>query len=218
MKGTPDKRSGAAFACSALIFASVFAPACRAQQERERHFIWNEANAVLAKARTTEDCLCAAEKYLGLVDRGVRNGPLFYNLGVALLNADMNEEALAAFLRAERYMDFSEDLALNMQVARTRLARGGKAAEPWYRVLLFWHFGLSCASRTLVAAAAFLIFWLALTLRAAGLIRRIQPVLFLALFILVLFGSSVATTVHQESVAPRPILSALAAPPNGPAH
>ena len=57
-----------------------------AQTAAEQRFMWNQANATFASSRTADDFRRAAETYQALVDSGVRNGPLFDNLGIALLN------------------------------------------------------------------------------------------------------------------------------------
>ncbi|MDA0991725.1 MAG: hypothetical protein O3A51_13365, partial [Verrucomicrobia bacterium] len=69
----------------------------------DRQFLWQEANAALAHAQQPEAFAHAADRYEQLIQRGARNGPLFYNYGLALLNAGKPDLAARALLRAERY-------------------------------------------------------------------------------------------------------------------
>ena len=169
----------------------------------ERTFIWNEANAIMAAATKPDDFRRAAQTYQKLTDAGVRNGPLFYNLGTALLQAGQYANALDALARAERYLGRQPDIRRNMSIALARKQKTPRVEWPWYRILLFWHFNLSGATRTVIAVAAFTLFWLALTLRRLGLRRGLNAVVLLSLLAIVAFGSSMATTWHQEMTAHR---------------
>ncbi|MBI2437668.1 MAG: tetratricopeptide repeat protein [Lentisphaerae bacterium] len=166
----------------------------------ERSFIWNEAQARLAAARTPAAYLQAAQTYQKLVDSGVRNGSLFYNLGTALLQAGQIDAAIAAFERAERFGGAQADLRHNLKIALARKQNSETVQWPWFRLVLFWHFDLPAAARTMVAALAFSIFWVALTLRLIGIERSaVRAVLILAAIAMILFGSSAATSWHQET-------------------
>ncbi|MFH1969829.1 MAG: hypothetical protein ABIJ53_05880 [Verrucomicrobiota bacterium] len=168
----------------------------------ERAFIWNEGHARMAAARTPDAYLRAAQTYQKLVDDGVRNGPLFYNLGTALLQAGQIEPAIDAFQRAEQFLGTQSDIRQNLKIAMARKADNETAEWPWYRLVLFWHFYLPAATRMMVAAIAFFIFWAALTLRLAGIQRSgINAILILAAITVILFGSSVAISWQQETTA-----------------
>ena len=209
MTSRPQIRPAAAahwcrIAVLALLAAAV--PA-RAQDSAERSFLWSEANARLAGARTPAEFLAAAGTYQSLADLGVRNGTLFYNMGVALLNAERYDDAIQAFLRAERYEGSAPDITVNMRIARAKLAKAKSVPDSWYRMPLFWHYGLPCSTRATIAAAAFSLFWLALTLRFFGLDRLGRPLAVATFAAFVLFGSSAITSIHQEATAPRPTLA-----------
>ena len=179
----------------------------------ERAFIWNEAHARMAGARTPDAYLRAAQTYQKLVDDGVRNGPLFYNLGTALLQAGQINPAIDAFLRAEQFLGAQNDIHQNLKIAMARKANNEMAEWPWYRLVLCWHFYLSAATRMMVAALAFFIFWAALTLRLLGIQRSgVNIALILAAITMILFGSSVATAWQQETTAPALPLTQLSTP------
>jgi tetratricopeptide (TPR) repeat protein len=205
---TARAHSLAAALAAAAVTLLALAPAALAVSAAEREFIWNEANARMAAAASPRDFLRAAESYQKLVDLNVRNGSLFYNLGTALLNAERYAEAIDAFARAERYGGSRPDIARNLQVAHARMEKVRELSPTWDRVVLFWHYGLSCATRARVAALAFLALWVGLTLRRIGRRHAARAVIAIALIALVLFGSSVANSLHRESNAQRPLLGA----------
>lgn len=180
--------------------------------ESERTFLWNEANAIMASARSAEDHMMAAQVYQDMLDKGIRNGLVFYNMGTALLNAGVYDGAIEAFLRAERYMDSDPDLANNLAVALARKSEKGERLQLWHRIPLFWHFRLSTRSRTMVAAVSFFMFWIFLTLQTLGARRWVRFLKMIAIILCVIFASSSATSIHQEANARRfvPALSAYA--------
>jgi len=138
----------------------------------ERLFIWNEANAVMQNAKKPPDYLRAALVYQRLIDDGVRNGQLFYNIGTALLLAERYELSADAFERAERYLGRQADIDQNLKIAFAKNTKSSTAILPWYRLAAFWHFYLSCPQRTFIASGAFLVFWLALAMKYALSPRR----------------------------------------------
>lgn len=179
-----------AVACLAL------SPVARATSEDA--FAWQRANQRLAAAQQPADFLAAAECYRAMANDGLRSGPLFYNLGTALLMGRQYREAAEALRRAERYAGSNEDTTRNLVLALAEGERQPRQALPWYRVPLFWHYRLPCAARAGVAAFAFSLLWIGLTLR---LLRRRDwsgPVIFVALLLIVVFGSSVLTTLQAE--------------------
>jgi len=196
------------------IFALLLASASSAPalDSSERAFTWNEANSIMAAAKVPDDFRHAAQVYQKLVDAGVRNGPLFFNLGTALLQAGQYDNALDALARAERYLGAQPDIRRNMGIALARKQKTPAAAWPWYRILLFWHFTIAGPTRAAVAVLAFTLFWLSLSLTRLGLRRGMNALAVLALLACIAFGSSVATTAHQELTAKRYALDIPATP------
>jgi hypothetical protein len=178
----------------------------------ERLFMWNEANARMCAAQTREDFAAAAAAYRRLAAAGARNDVLFYNLGTALLKAERYGEAAMALLRAERYGGTTPDIERNLEIALAAGRKDGTAALPWYRPLLFWHYSLAAEVRAGIAALAFSGIWLALALRVMGFRRAAGPLLTLSVTLLILFGSSALTSVHEESRAALRERMALAQP------
>jgi hypothetical protein len=175
-----------------------------ASTSAERSFIWMESLAGLSSAQSPKDYLAVAGTCQKLVDLGVRNADLFYNQGTALLMADKPAEAVAVLLRAERYGGRSADIARNLAIAEGRKQGGNAPVTSWSRWVLFWHYGLDCATRANLAAMAFSLLWLGAVLRLFG-VRRMGIVLMVCAAVLVIFfGSSVLATLQQEGQVVRP--------------
>ena len=184
--------------CAALLPAA----AGRSDQTPERRFVWNEANTRVATARGPAEFGAAAQAYERMAAAGVRNGPLFYNLGTALLAAGQYDAAGRALLRAERYLGTRPEIERNLLLAQARGEKNRNVSLPWYRVPLFWHFGLAAPTRTTIAAVAFSLCWLTPILRLAAWGRRVAGALLgLAFAAFVLFGSSAATSLWEEARA-----------------
>jgi tetratricopeptide (TPR) repeat protein len=164
----------------------------------EGQFIWDEANARMATARTEKDFLLAAQTYARLVNTGVRNGPVFYNLGTALLKARQYDPALGIFLRAERYLGSNPEIRRNLLLALAGDDKDAELSLPWYRFFLFWHYGLSAAARLTIAVVAWAVFWAGLILRVLGAPRLARPLVLGGILAVALFGSSVAASLYQE--------------------
>ncbi len=201
-----------------LLLLSLGATPAHAETDSARRFVWDQAGAHMAAAHRPEEFLVAAGDYRKLADMGVRNGPLFYDLGCALLKANQPLDACRAFLRAERYLGANPDLRRNLSLAIAAAEQDGAFTLPWYRPLFLWHYSLPYPVRVTVAAFAFAAVWLALALRLLGARDPASRLLALSLVALALFGSSVATTVHQELRADAPAaLTATQAPSPPPA-
>ena len=182
----------------------------------ERVFIWNEANAVMQNAKTPADYLRAASIYQRLVDDGVRNGPLFYNIGTALLMAERYEPSADAFERAERYFGRQADNDRNLKIAFAKKDKSATAVLPWYRMAVFWHFYLSCPQRVAIASGAFLVFWLALALRRLGIKRLTNAVALVSIVVFIVFASSAAASWQMENSSQR--LNLNIQPPSAPTN
>lgn len=180
----------------------------QAQADAERQFMWDAANTALAQAREPSDYLDAARRYQEMVDRGVLNGVIFYNQGLALLMAGRHADAVRVFLRAERYLGRAPDLSANLRIARARQSGQRLASEPWQRILLFWHYGLPCAWRSLVGAVGFSVVWLSLSARLLGFRRVARVGMALGLAAVVIFGSSAVTSLYQDAHPIRPSFEA----------
>lgn len=174
----------------------------RAEEYVEKKFIWNEAEFQMASSRKTEDFLLAASILNKLVDAGVKNSSLFYDIGTLLLKAGYYDEAAVYLLRSERYSGTTWEIERNLCLAAAAGDENTPLTPAWYRYPLFWHFGLSMKTRLLIALFAFTILWIPLSLRVLGIQSAGTPVIVISLTILIIFGSSLLTSLHQETAAP----------------
>lgn len=130
-----------------------------------RAFIWEQANAQAAAAAKPEDFLKAANTYNRLVADGVHNGPLFLNLGNALVMAGDGANASAAFARAERHLGATPEIRQGL-LAAIALQTGRQQNDlPWSRTAFIWHFAFPCQMRALTALCGWSLFWFGLICR-----------------------------------------------------
>jgi len=187
--------------------------------EAGQRFLWQQANAQMAAARTPEAYREAAKIYARLVDaEGVCNGPLFVNLGAALVLAGAGAEAERAFLRAERYGGTTTATRGGLAVARSmRADRPGTAGgESWTRTAFFWHYTLPCIWRVRIALGAWCFVWIGLL--GLWLARRTdvgswrrslaQACFGAGLFVGAMFGVSAGLTWIQERGEPPIVIAA----------
>jgi hypothetical protein len=186
---------------SLAAFLASFAAASLAGVPLEHRFMWDEANAQMAVARAPADFLRAAGTYSKLAETGVRNGPLFYNLGTAFLQGGRYEDAQTFLLRAERYMGHDPDIRQNLRLAMAGGKKNVTMALPWYRFPLFWHYGIPGPARLTIAVWAFFCCWMALILGALGARLAARRLLILSVAVLILFGSSILTSLHEEAAS-----------------
>ncbi len=187
-----------------LIPLALLCGSLDAATDPNREFLWNEANAAMSSARRPQEFLDAAATYQKLADLGARNSDLFFNQGTALLLAGKYDDAAAVLLRAERHGGSQPDIRRNLAIAWGHAAGLKTPFTPWSRTLLFWHYRPPCAARAALAVIAFALVWLLATLRLTGWRRGSKTLLWIAILVFVLAGSSVLTSVIQESQTRRP--------------
>jgi tetratricopeptide (TPR) repeat protein len=108
----------------------------------------------------------SAARFQQLVDDGVVNGPLYYNLANAHLQAGEIGRAILHYRRAEQLIPGDGRLAHNLDYARSlrrnRIPPSGERALA--RALLIWHYKTSLTARFGIFSVAYLLFWLVLLL------------------------------------------------------
>jgi hypothetical protein len=150
----------------------------------------------------------SAERFQMLVDDGIQNGELFYDLGNAWYQAGDLGRSIASYLRAQRLMPDDPRLEANLAWARS-VVRPQIAAddhEALLRRLAFWHDGWSLQTRMVVFAAFWLLLWGALLVRA---LRRYQGWNYLsgvAAMIAVLLGGSILLDVSAGTTSTTGVL------------
>jgi len=122
-------------------------------------------------ATAAESFRSSAERFQLLVDDGIENGELYYDLGNAWYQAGDLGRAIANYLRADRLMPDDPRLEANLAWARSlvRPQITTEDQEALVRRLAFWHDGWSLRTRITVFAVAWILVWAAMLLRT---IRR----------------------------------------------
>jgi len=104
----------------------------------------------------------ALSGFQAVLDSGVQNAGLYYNLANTYLRLGDVGRAIAHYRRALRLRPGDPNIRKNLDAAR-RLCPvqfATPAASALAETLFFWHFGTSLAGRTHVTLAAYAAFWL----------------------------------------------------------
>ncbi len=160
-------RPGGSAAGVAILLLFLLPAAALARTPLPDAFTWERANQAMAGAQDAESYLAAARIYNDLVLAGGATGPLFHNLGTALLLAGDARNAEAALLRAERHLGAVPEVRTNLRLAIGARTGQPDAPLPPSRVLLAWHYQLPLHLRIWLTLAGWCLFWAGLTLRLA---------------------------------------------------
>jgi hypothetical protein len=177
-----------------------------AQQAYDRGIALLPSDPAEARRRFT----VAAERFKVLVDDGVDNGRLHYNLANAYLQAAEIGPAVLHYRRAERYEPGDPRLRSNLAYARTlcrsRIEPGGGRALA--DALLGWHRGTPIRTRITIFAVAWCALWIglvALRFRSSPALRAGLAVLAV---IVVVTGASVAADLWLAPAQPEGVILA----------
>ena len=195
----------AALRFSVLVLVTVgWATTASAAPDRARSFLWQQAQAEMASAKTAGDFLRAARVYREVIDGERLSGGVLYNYGTALLLADLPKAAMDAFARAEALDGASPELENNLDLAliavrqategdpeQTWQGGAGRSALPWYRVPLFWHYRAPVAVRMDALILAWWVLWIGVIVKAMGWRRSGRGLATAGLLGVAVFGSSV---------------------------
>lgn len=136
-----------------------------------------DRGAALAKRSPQEarTAFCeAADQFQQIVDAGLENGQLYYNLGNARLKCGQTGLAIADYLRARKLTPgdarLKENLAYARSLCRYNIPDSGRRAAA--RTIFFWHYDTPLRTRLLAGLTAYLLFWLCMIARM--LVRRIR--------------------------------------------
>ncbi len=140
----------------------------------------------------------ALDGFQALVQSGVQNGLLYYNIANTHLRLGDIGRAIVNYRRAQKLNPGDARIEKNLESAKklVELKFSKPAASAMIETLFFWHFDTSLAARTRVALAAYAIFWLlALFMR---LLPRRPPGLGWALLAIGLFTAAVGGSAAEE--------------------
>lgn len=142
-----------------------------AMSRARRSEVFYQAQRAYEQALQVADSDAArAEKLLGesangfqaLVDDGVVNGRLYYDLGNAYVRLKQTGRAILYYRKAQRYLADDARLVEGLRVARglrrNDIPVTGQTAL--VHALLFWHYSSTLRGRATVGIVAYVLFWL----------------------------------------------------------
>jgi hypothetical protein len=107
------------------------------------------------------DFSAAIEQFSAIVQEGVVNGPLFYNLGDAYLKNNDLGSAILWYERAQRLIPSDPDLQFNLKYARSLTKDASEEnISPLVRIFFFWRYQLTAQAIKFIAISSNLLFWL----------------------------------------------------------
>ncbi|MDR1268929.1 MAG: SH3 domain-containing protein [Planctomycetaceae bacterium] len=117
----------------------------------------------LPAAEQPKEFYRVATMFQGLIDQGIRSGPIYYNLGNAWLRAEEPGRAIAAYHLAQRYYPLDPYIASNKQAAlgSAALAAAPEPPTPMIEYIFFWQNSVGCREKiicsVLSAIATFIV-------------------------------------------------------------
>jgi tetratricopeptide (TPR) repeat protein len=142
----------------------------------------------------------SAAAFQSVIDSGVENGRLYYDLANAQLQLNDLGHAIANYLRAQRLIPGDGRLEANLQYARSlrRDQFDQSAGQALLRTLGFWHYHLSARTRLFALLAAYVAFWLVLTVQMFFPRWRLRPMAVSIAVVGVLLAVSLGASLYQE--------------------
>ena len=113
------------------VFASCFPSAAEDVKTKDPTQLFYNANQAYGK----RDYVEAVEDYVAILDMGLENGNLYYNIGNGFLRLGKAGYAILCYEKAKRLMPQDSDLKSNMAYA-VSLAEGALAPSPEENVIL----------------------------------------------------------------------------------
>lgn len=161
--------------------------------------VWDEG----VSAYQERNFPAAIEAFERLVDEGVAQEELFYNLGNAYYRNGQLGPAIANYERAWQIDPGVDAVAENLRraVGQTERALPRPAPPAWEEALFFWHSDQAAREGLVVAAIAWIIGWVLLIVRAARPWPYLRLAAALALLVSVVFGASWWIKVHPPTLA-----------------
>ncbi|WP_372367008.1 hypothetical protein [Candidatus Uabimicrobium sp. HlEnr_7] len=179
-----------------IVIASVLA------NENEVVQKWLQANKMFKNAQSKEQYLEVVSMYEEIIDKGVKNGYVYYNLANTYLKAQRLDYAILNYKRAERYIPTDPYLIEHLKLATAQLQEKieFKKVEEQIalRYLFFWHFNWKYDMRLLVFIIVYTCFWLLLIAKLLSWKIPFWNLFVPTTVVLLAIGGSVAHDVFFE--------------------
>lgn len=169
--------------------------------EASKAFDQGTAVAKQSPQEATKAFAEAAAKFQRIVDAGVRNGRLYYNLGNARLKCGQRGLAIANYLRARKLIPgdarLEENLAYARSLCRYSIPESGRRAVT--RTIFFWHYDTPLPLRFGVGISVYVLFWICLMGRTlVGRVRWVYPAV-VCLVVWVTLAVSVGVDLNEAA-------------------
>tara|TARA_B100002052_G_C15843281_1_gene581225 strand:- start:601 stop:1446 length:846 start_codon:yes stop_codon:yes gene_type:complete len=196
------------FACPSM--AEEFT---RSQQETilaEAQSLYDEATKLVRTDPEAADSSFrdSAERFQLLVDDGIVNGALYYDLGNAYFQAGDLGQAIANYLRANQLIPNDPRLDANLAHARTlvRPQVVKEGSDALLHRLTFWHHGWPIQWRLIIFGIAWVGLWIALLVRTNIRYPGFRWILGTTTAAAIAFGLSSLLTMTEHSTLERGVL------------
>jgi hypothetical protein len=137
--------------------------------------------------------------YRKILDAGIRNGKVYYNLGNTLFRLGKTGEAIQNYLLAQQFLPRSEDLEANLGYARQKAEdRIEVSSSGALRDIFFWYNRLSVKEMAWIFLVCNILFWSGLTLRLFLPYSAVKWLVLLSLIGAVTMGGTAAVRVISE--------------------
>jgi hypothetical protein len=180
-----------------LLGCFLLSPSLRAEKTADPLSLFLKANESYQKGEYET----ARDLYSRLLQEGIRNGSLYYNLGNTYFRLGQTGRAIENYLSAKEWIPRSEDLAANLRYARQeRKDRvDASSAGNVLQEIFFWYDRMSVPEMMWAFLFSNMIFWSAAALR---LFFR-KPFLRGIFYISLLFGLTMGITAATRYVQTR---------------
>lgn len=115
--------------CAVVLAISLASTGCAEDPaDRQTAELYRQGNVLYEGGKFAE----ASRTYERIIERGIRNGHVYYNLGNAYYKQDRIGLAILAYERATRLMPRDEDLHNNLDLAKERTTDQIAGEVPWF--------------------------------------------------------------------------------------
>lgn len=184
----------------------------------EKYNLLNEAEKLFRKANSIlkidpntasnlyEECVLKYEK---LIESGISNGEIFYNLGNIYFKLNKIGKAIVNYKRAEKYILNDHNLKKNLQLCRDK--RVDKFQNPEMenimRILFFFHYDLSLWLRTRLFTIFWAITWIIATLIIFIRIKLLRIVEVISIIFTITSGISIGIEYYMDYRYPEGVIT-----------
>ena len=143
----------------------------------------------------------AASLYEELIQSGIRNGEIYYNLGNSYFKMGMLGKAILSYRLAELYNPRDEDLQANLRYARqlTKDKIEEKQFLPFIKEFCFWYSKLNLKELMIVFLIVHGIFWIVATIRTFWKKEHQNLILLTNLVLVIIIGCSLTLKMYNRT-------------------